>query len=168
MSRARDPLRSSYVIMGVSGCGKSSIGRALAGRLGLTFLDGDDLHPAANIAKMARGEPLDDADRLPWLGIVASRLVPGTIIACSALKRSYRNLLRDQAPTSLSLIYLRGRRETLVARMRQREWHFMPTTLLDSQLAALEPPLPGECPIIADIEDAQDAIVEWLIRHVSG
>jgi gluconokinase len=162
MTLAGDPLRASYVIMGVSGCGKSSIGRALAGQLSLTFLDGDDLHPASNIAKMARGEPLGDEDRLPWLRIIASRLEPGTVVACSALKRSYRDLLREAAPTPLTLLYLRGRRETLIARMQRREGHFMPTTLLDSQLAALEPPSPSECPVIADIEDTQDAIVQSL------
>ncbi|MFN3278156.1 MAG: gluconokinase [Paracoccus hibiscisoli] len=99
---------AAYVIMGVSGCGKSTIGHALAARLGHAFADGDDLHPASNIAKMSKGQPLTDADRLPWLAAVAAALRPGTVVACSALRRSYRDLLRDSAPAPVVLIHLRG------------------------------------------------------------
>ncbi len=136
---------SRYVVMGVSGCGKSSIGAQMALRLGARFIDGDDLHPAANIAKMARGEPLDDADRAPWLDLVGAALAaPNTVIACSALKRRYRDTIRAGAGAEVTFLYLRGGYETLMQRMAGRPGHFMPAALLDSQLAALEPPQADE------------------------
>jgi len=151
------------VVMGVSGCGKSTIGRTLAEAEGLGFVDGDSLHPQANIEKMARGAPLEDDDRLPWLDLVGDALRPGTVIACSALKRAYRDRIRERAGGSVVFLFLHGRRETLMARMDQREGHFMPGTLLDSQLATLEPPSEDEPHVSADIDQAPDEIVTRLI-----
>lgn len=127
------------IVAGVSGSGKSTVGTALADALGAEFVDGDDLHPVANVEKMAAGIPLDDADRRPWLGLIAQRLAgeDRIVIACSALKRSYRDLIREHAPDALFLV-LSVDRATLEHRMRSRE-HFMPPSLLDSQLATLEP-----------------------------
>jgi gluconokinase len=127
------------VVMGPSGSGKTAIGVALAVQLGTPFVDADDLHPAANIAKMAAGAPLDDADRMPWLDVVgrAAAQAPGIVIACSALARRYRDRLRAAAG-DLVFVELRVPAEELQRRMRTRE-HFMPASLLASQLAVLEP-----------------------------
>lgn len=139
--------------MGVSGCGKSLIGQTLATAMGLRFTDGDSLHPPANIAKMRRGEPLTDADRAPWLTLVGDTLrTEGTVVACSALKRAYRDQIRACAAAPVTFLYLRGQRDTLLARMYTRPGHFMPPALLDSQLATLEPPGPDEAHLTADIE----------------
>lgn len=139
--------------MGVSGCGKSLIGQTLATAMGLRFIDGDSLHPPANIAKMRRGEPLTDADRAPWLTLVGDTLrTEGTVVACSALKRAYRDQIRACAAAPVTFLYLRGQRDTLLARMSTRPGHFMPPALLDSQLATLEPPAPDEAHLTADIE----------------
>jgi gluconokinase len=132
--------------MGVSGCGKSTVAPLLAQELGGIFIDGDELHPDANIAKMASGTPLTDQDREPWLREVGNRLTSasGTIvIACSALKRSYRDLIRAAAPDT-AFAHLHGNRELLAKRLTTRPGHFMPVTLLDSQLATLEPLGPDE------------------------
>jgi carbohydrate kinase (thermoresistant glucokinase family) len=155
-----------YVVMGVSGCGKSTIGRALADRLDLAFIDGDDLHPASNIEKMRRGEPLDDADRAPWLDRVGARLEPGTVIACSALKRIYRDRIRRTAGGPVIFVYLRGSRETLAGRMLERKGHFMPYSLLEGQLATLEEPAGDELLATADIEGEEVAIVERLVASL--
>ena len=131
------------VLMGVSGCGKSTVAALLAGRLGWDFEEGDDLHPAANVAKMAAGHPLDDADRRPWLAAVAAWIRQHTdagrpgIITCSALKKSYRDVLRGDR---VMFVYLAGTREQIAARLAARHGHFMPPALLDSQFATLEPP----------------------------
>lgn len=130
-----------YVLMGVSGCGKSSVGLELARLCGVDFIDGDDLHPRANIAKMARGEPLDDADRAPWLADVGQALARGaspTVIGCSALKRAYRDIIRAQVPEPVHFLHLHAEREVLEARVAARVGHFMPSSLLDSQFEALE------------------------------
>jgi gluconokinase len=153
--------------MGVSGCGKSTIGRALADRLDLTFLDGDDLHPASNIEKMRRGEALDDADRAPWLDLVGARLEPGTVIACSALKRASRDRIRRTAGDPVVFVYLRGSRETLAQRMRERTGHFMPYSLLESQLATLEEPARDEIAVAADIDGEEDTIVERIAAWIA-
>jgi carbohydrate kinase (thermoresistant glucokinase family) len=129
------------VVMGVSGCGKSTVGALLAGRLGVPFLDADGLHPAGNLEKMARGTPLQDTDRWPWLRRIGQELAArpdGAVVACSALRRPYRDLLRDAVP-GLRFVHLTGTRHELAGRMRARESHFMPVSLLDSQLATLEP-----------------------------
>ncbi len=142
------------VLMGVSGCGKSTVGGVLAGRLGWDLGEGDDLHPPANVAKMASGHPLTDDDRWPWLALVRQwideRVTAGTpgVITCSALKRSYRDVLRSQ---HVVFVHLTGTREQLLARLAGRHGHFMPAALLDSQLADLEPPGPDEQAISIDI-----------------
>ena len=132
-----------YVIAGVSGSGKTVVGTALAARLRLPFYDGDDFHPASNIAKMSAGIPLDDADRAPWLATLAAKVSQwnasgGAVLACSALKERYRTRLREGGAVTFVLLELP--KEVLATRLRQRQNHFMPAALLDSQLAALEIP----------------------------
>ena len=157
---------TSYVVMGVSGCGKSSIGAAIAAAIGARFVDGDDLHPPANIAKMSRGEPLTDADRAPWLAKVAQELAQGdTVVACSALKRKYRDQIRAQADAVF--LFLRGERDTLLARMALRPDHFMPVSLLDSQLATLEPPSAEEVHLVQDIEQTPAQIVAGFVEAMT-
>lgn len=130
------------VVMGVSGCGKTTVGIALAERLGARFIEGDRLHPEANVAKMRAGIPLDDADRWPWLDAVASALANGgpIVVSCSALKRDYRDRLRTRSGVPLHFVHLAGDRASLAQRMAERPGHYMPVSLLDSQLATLEPP----------------------------
>lgn len=152
-----------YVVMGVSGCGKSHIGAAFAKTIGVTFVDGDDLHTEASIKKMSQGIPLNDADRTPWLDRVGHRLGPQTVIACSALKRSYRDRIRRCAGAPVVFLYLQGERSTLLDRMNSRPGHFMPADLLDSQLATLEQPSSDELHVIANIEDQPDRIVERFV-----
>ena len=134
--------RVQLVVMGVSGSGKSTVGEALAVELGVPFIDGDALHPAANIAKMAAGIPLTDEDRIPWLYSVGRALAEtgaeGVVVACSALKRAYRDLIRSEAPEAV-FAELDGTHDLLAARMAARPGHFMPVSLLDSQLATLQP-----------------------------
>jgi gluconokinase len=132
---------NGVVVMGVSGAGKSTLAQALARHLGWRFIEGDDLHPPANVAKMARGEPLDDEDRRPFLEAIAERLAaarPGAIAACSALKRQYRDLLRARAG-ELVFVQLQVPAAELARRLAARPHHFMPASLLVSQLATLEP-----------------------------
>ena len=128
------------VVMGVSGCGKSSVGEEIARLTAAHFVDGDDLHPAANKAKMGAGIPLDDEDRWPWLDKVGATLAApeGAIVACSALKKIYRDRIRAVAPDTI-FVHLDGSRDLLWERMSARQNHFMPVSLLDSQLAILEP-----------------------------
>lgn len=130
------------VVMGVTGTGKSTVGRLLAERLDVPYAEGDDFHPAENVAKMAGGTPLDDADREPWLDAIGDwargRIGLGGVVSCSALKRGYRDRLRSHAP-GLYFVHLTGDRELIGARLAHRSGHFMPATLLDSQLGVLEP-----------------------------
>ncbi len=130
------------VLMGVSGCGKSSVGASLARRTGAGYRDGDDLHPAANVARMAAGIPLTDEDRWPWLDAVAAVLAgeAPVIVGCSALKRIYRDRIRAKAGGAVTVVHLSGSRDLIAARMARRTGHYMPLSLLDSQFAALEPP----------------------------
>jgi carbohydrate kinase (thermoresistant glucokinase family) len=148
------------VVMGVSGCGKSSVGIALAEALGARFIDGDDLHPEANKAKMGAGIPLDDSDRWPWLDLVGQELAagPATVIACSALKRAYRDRIRAAAPKTF-FVHLDGSREILEQRLGDRTGHFMPATLLDSQLAILEPLGSDEAGVVIDIDQLIPRII---------
>jgi gluconokinase len=168
MAGLPSPTDGCLVVMGVSGSGKSTIGRALAARLGLTFLDADDLHPPGNIAKMRRGEPLNDSDRAPWLDQVGARLHPGTIIACSALRRSHRDRLRQAAGAPLVFLYLCGSEALLADRLRGREGHFMPASLLPSQLATLEEPDGEEGAVVVDITRAVPDLVEELLARIAA
>ncbi len=158
-----------YVIMGVSGCGKSSIGVAFAAAIGGIFIDGDDLHPDANVAKMASGRPLNDEDRAPWLVKVGQALQGGTgpvVIGCSALKRRYRDIIRHEADQLVTFLHLAGSRKVLLARMAARTGHFMPPSLLDSQLAALEPPSADETSITVNIDQTPHDVLAELLRKV--
>ena len=160
-----------FVIMGVAGCGKSSVGEAAAEKLGATYIDGDDLHPQSNIDKMARGEPLTDEDRAPWLDYVgdALRMAQGQcLIGCSALKRIYRDRIRNTAGEPVGFVHLTGTRDVIKARMQVREGHFMPVSLLDSQFAALEPPGPDEIAIAVDIDQPFEAVVDDVVTQLAG
>jgi gluconokinase len=144
---------NAVVIMGVSGCGKSTLGSALAAKLAWRFIEGDTLHPESNIAKMAAGLPLDDEDRRPFLERVACACAEeaqtGVVVSCSALKRRYRDLIRSRVPGVAFVLPLVDR-ERLLARLEKRHDHFMPASLLESQLAALELPGPDEPVIVVD------------------
>ena len=141
------------VIMGVSGCGKSSVGEGLAARLGLSYRDGDDLHPPANVDKMRVGIPLTDADRWPWLDRVAQVLATDAPVIVA-----YRDRLRAGAGGPVRFIHLAGSCEVIAGRMAARTGHYMPTSLLDSQFAALEPPGPDEA-LALDIDQPLEAII---------
>jgi len=161
------------VVMGVSGCGKTTVARAVADRLGLPFQEGDALHPPANVAKMAGGRPLTDEDRAPWLAAVAAWLDErrsagtGGVITCSALKRAYRDTLAG-GHRDVRFVHVRGDRELIAARMAARSGHFMPASLLDSQLATLEEPGPDERPIVVSaalpVERIVDEVAAALAR----
>lgn len=150
------------VVMGVSGAGKSTVGRLVADRLGLPFADADDFHPPRNIAKMRRGEPLDDDDRRPWLEAIGAHLAAhragGAVVTCSALKRAYRDRLRAAAP-GLRFLHLRGEPALIAARQAARQGHFMPPSLVASQFATLEDTA-GEADVVdLDVAAAPEAIV---------
>ncbi len=156
------------VVMGVSGCGKSTVGRALARALDIPYVEGDDLHPPQNVALMAAGTPLTDADRQGWLAAVAQRLCDdearskGVVVACSALKRSYRDRLRAAAPKVL-FVHLQGPQALLAHRLAQRKGHYMPAALLQSQFDTLELPLPDEAALQMDIGPGPEAIVASVL-----
>jgi len=157
------------VVMGVSGAGKSTIAQELASRLGWAFEEGDSLHPEANVAKMHAGIPLTDADREPWLKRVAAWIdgrramkQPG-IITCSALKRSYRQIIIGDRP-DVRLVYLRGGRELIARHLATRDGHFMPASLLQSQIDTLEEPGPDEDPLSVDVGPSPGQIAETIIR----
>ncbi|MEP6883227.1 MAG: gluconokinase [Gammaproteobacteria bacterium] len=159
-------MSDAVVIMGVSGCGKSTLGRALAAALDWRFVEGDALHPPANIVKMAAGIPLQDEDRWPFLEHVAQAIIAGRpsgmVVSCSALKRSYRDFLRERVGKVTFLLPVTDR-ERLVARLAQRPHHFMPVSLLDSQLATLESPAADEAAILVDGAAATDAQVAYVL-----
>jgi gluconokinase len=156
------------VLMGVSGCGKTTVAEILARRLHWAFEEGDALHPPANVAKMAAGHPLDDADRAPWLARVAdwvdARLDVGEsgVITCSSLKRSYRALIARRG-AGVEFVYLHGSRELIAARLLTRHGHFMPTSLLDSQFATLEEPAADEPAIRVEVGAAPEAIASGIV-----
>lgn len=158
------------VVMGVSGCGKSTIGALVADAMGAVFMDADSLHPLANIAKMAAGTPLTDEDRWPWLEIVGQELAAagadGVVLACSALRRTYRDAIREKAPDTVFL-HLSGTRAVLESRLEGRSGHFMPTTLLDSQLATLEPLDADERAAVVDIASSVPQIVSESVAGIA-
>ena len=155
--------------MGVTASGKSSVGRAMAERLGLDFLDGDELHPPENIEKMKGGEPLDDADRAPWLDAVGDALAgsDGLVIACSALRRAYRERILARAPDTVFVV-LHAARHVLEERIRVRRHHFMPPSLLDSQLATLEMPDGEEPAITVGVQVPIEAVVQRSIARLAA
>jgi gluconokinase len=159
------------VIMGVSGSGKTTVGKLLAERLGWDYQEGDALHPPENVAKMSTGTPLTDADRAPWLRRIADRIDAwrsngeAGVITCSALKRAYRDIIiGDRA--DVGLVHLRGSRELIGRRMAARKGHFMPTALLDTQFATLQEPGPQERAIIVDVDGTPAEIVDEILRRL--
>ena len=155
--------------MGVSGSGKSLIGDLLARALGLEFIEGDSYHSPENVARMSAGIPLTDEDRQAWLAAIAARLDaarsgPGLVVSCSALKRRYRDVLRA-GRADMQFVYLEGTRGMLEQRLAGRRGHFMPSSLLDSQLAILEPPAPDEQAWVCDIGEPPELIVTRLVRR---
>ena len=154
------------IVMGVSGSGKSTVGKKLAASLDLPFYDADDFHPIANVEKMDAGIPLTDADRIPWLQELGNQLTkwPKAVLACSALKESYRQLLGAKNP-DLKWVYLEGSKETILNRMKMRKNHFMKPEMLDSQIATLEPPAYG---LKVSIEGSPEQIQERMLNHFSG
>ncbi|MCU0802565.1 MAG: gluconokinase [Rhodobacteraceae bacterium] len=157
------------VIMGVSGCGKSSVGEGLAAVLGIPYRDGDDLHPAANVDKMRAGVALTDDDRWPWLDRVASVLADEApvIVGCSALRRIYRDRIRTGAGGPVRFVHLTGSRAVILARMAARKGHYMPTSLLDSQFATLEVPGPDEA-LAVEIDQPLAGIIAAILPHLKG
>ncbi|MEU2543689.1 gluconokinase [Streptomyces iakyrus] len=151
------------VVMGVAGTGKTTIGPLLAARLGVPYAEGDDFHPPANIAKMSSGTPLTDEDRLPWLDAIGEwahgRAGLGGVVSCSALKRSYRDRLRAAAP-GVVFVHLTGDRALIEDRMSHRQGHFMPTALLDSQFATLQPLAADEAGVGVDVAGGPEEITE--------
>lgn len=160
------------VMMGVSGSGKTTVGKRLAEMLHVDFAEGDEFHPAPNIEKMSRGEPLGDADRWPWLQAIARRIDEmrkerrGLVIACSALKRGYRDILIGDRK-DVHLVYLRGAREVIGERIGKRIGHYMPASLLPSQFAALEEPGPDERPIVVDVDKPADIIAAEIAAAIA-
>jgi carbohydrate kinase (thermoresistant glucokinase family) len=159
------------VVMGVSGSGKTTIAKDLANRVHWQALEGDTLHPPANVAKMKAGTPLDDSDRWPWLHAIAASIdawrAAGTsgVVACSALKRAYRDILIGSRP-DVVLIYLQGSRDLIGDRIAARRGHFMPPALLDSQFGTLEEPGDDEHPIVASVAPPPEAITDAIIGQL--
>ena len=161
------------LLMGVAGSGKTTLGEALARETGWPFRDADSFHPQANIDKMSRGEALTDADRWPWLDAIADWIDQRRhadrrgIISCSALKRIYRDRLLAGRP-DVRLVYLKGDRALIGARMAAREGHFMPTALLDSQFKTLEEPVLEEWPLVVPVDATPRRIVEFILSDMAG
>ena len=163
-------MQARVIIMGVAGCGKSSVGAALAEALGALYEDGDDLHPQSNIDKMSAGIPLGDADRAPWLDQIGARLGAADrplMIGCSALKRIYRDRIRAAARGPVYFLHLAGARSVIEGRMSAREGHFMPVSLLDSQFADLEPLGGDEDGIAVDIDQPLEDVVTEAARALT-
>jgi gluconokinase len=174
-AEADGPAPLSLVVMGVSGVGKTTVARALVARTGWTFQEGDELHPEANVAKMAAGHPLDDDDRWPWLRRIADWIGDreaageGAVVTCSALKRSYRELLGDGHP-SVRFVYLEATKEVLDGRVAHRHHEYMPPALLASQLATLEPLEDDEPGVRVGTEGDPDAVADRALQalHVGS
>ncbi len=160
-----------WVVMGVSGAGKSEIGARLAAALGVSFLEGDSFHPAANVAKMSAGVPLNDDDRAGWLQTLRNEISAarergdGLVLSCSSLKRRYRDLLRNGDP-ELRFAHLHGEREILEQRMRTRPGHYMPASLLDSQLRDLEPLQADEAGLRLELTQPPEQLVNTILQSL--
>lgn len=157
-----------YVVMGVSGCGKSTVGKLLGEKLSIPFYDADDYHFPENIKKMQSGLPLSDEDRKPWLTLLADNIKlwetsGGAVLACSSLKQIYRDILSSTTTAVVKFIYLKGNKAVLHSRLSHRESHFMPETLLDSQLKTLEPPVDA---ITILIENSLDEMLAQILKEV--
>jgi gluconokinase len=167
-----DKIPCALVVMGVSGSGKTTIADKLAERLNWAFEDGDRFHPASNVAKMSAGQPLTDEDRWPWLQAIADEIDrvcnagQHAVIACSALKRAYRDIL-VHGRNDVRIIYLKGTQELIASRLARRKGHFMPPGLLDSQFKTLEPPGQGETPVTVSIDASVEAIVDDIVRQLN-
>lgn len=163
--------RRLIIVMGVAGCGKSTIAEGLAAALGGRFFDGDHFHPKANIDKMSRGEPLTDTDRWPWLTLVGQELTRGggdVVGACSALKQIYRRHIAKMAGAPVVFVHLSGSKELIARRMAARDGHFMPLSLLESQFAALEPPAGEPGAVTVDISPDTEAVIAEAARLVGA
>ena len=173
MSMAGSPrfFKGACVVMGVASCGKTSVAELLAEKLSAHFVEGDRLHPAKNVAKMSAGNPLTDEDRWPWLAAVGASLAgrEGAVGSCSALKRIYREAIAKAAHRKVYFIFLSGPRELLQERISARQGHFMPPSLLDSQLRTLEEPTADELALKLDIAEPVEVLAEkakaWLVTH---
>jgi gluconokinase len=165
---------AAIVVMGVSGAGKSTVGRIVAERLSCPFRDADSFHPKANIEKMSRGEPLTDDDRWPWLAAIAAWIAEhraaGTacVVTCSALKRAYRDIVTARQSADVRLVYLKGEFDLIAARLAARKGHFMPPVLLRSQFFALEDPGADEHAIRVPIDAAPEEIAEQVLKKLSN
>jgi len=159
-------------VMGVAGAGKTVVGSLLARALGVAYLDGDDVHPEENKRRMAQGIPLDDDDRRGWLATIAARLAAarqtgtGLVVSCSALKRAYRDVLRS-ADADLRFVHLTGDRALIAQRLSQRVGHYMPASLLESQLATLEPPAPDERAWTLDVAGSPESLVQQIVTRLA-
>jgi len=166
------PRLAAVVVMGVSGAGKSTVGRLIAARLDCPFRDADSFHPAANIEKMSRGEPLTDDDRWPWLQAIAAWIAEHRaanttcVVTCSALKRNYRDLITNNQRADVRLVYLKGEFDLIEGRLKARIGHFMPPGLLRSQFDALEEPAADEHAIKVAINAAPEEIAAWVLGRL--
>ena len=164
---------AAIVVMGVSGAGKSTVGRLMAARLDCPFRDADSFHPKANIEKMSRGEPLTDDDRWPWLHAIAAWIAEhraaGTtcVVTCSALKRAYRDIVTDAQSADVRLVYLKGDFDLIAARLAARKGHFMPPALLQSQFDALQEPAPDERAVTVPIDTTPEQITARIIDRLA-
>jgi gluconokinase len=162
------------IVMGVTSCGKTSVGEGLARELNCPFIEGDRLHPPSNIAKMSAGTPLNDVDRWPWLEIIGKAMKTecdkghGVIASCSALKKTYRQKLAEAAGRPITFVFLHGSRDLLAARMAMRKGHFMPISLLDSQLATIEAPGPDENALHLDVILPVDELVKRAKAYLTS
>lgn len=166
-------MKTIVVVMGVSGSGKTTVAAMLAGALGARFLEGDDVHPRANVEKMRSGTPLTDADRLPWLEAIARQIDTWRaggekgVVTCSALKKAYRDIIVGNRP-EVALVYLKGSRDLIQRRMVARHEHFMPVALLDSQFATLQEPGAEEHPVAVEIAGGPEELVAEIVRRLGS